>query len=418
MRCVAVLCCGLMVSAAGCEQLASEAPAQFPPRQTAKQAPQQRNARDDLIVGEPIRSGNLTIFPISSRQPRNDDPYITLDEGLRAKTVEVLEVGAAASQRGASGGARRSGGSRPQGNSEAAGSVNRVSVINRSGKPLYLMPGEIIMGGKQDRTIGNEMIVESGEKPVEVEVYCVEHGRWSGRDEGEGAAMLQSVAESSGQRIDRQTAQRLAKEARSGKFVASAGSLSSAARRTVQEGKGQADVWNEVGMANARSSVQTQTDTFTANYADEALRKDLKAYLDRLQSPVAAERQAVGVIVAINGKVTAADVFQSTPLFLKLWPKLLKSYALDAATAARQSSANRVCSRDDAQAFLRKAFAADVKKETDGRGGLAVSHREGRDVVSFSARAARGSAKVAPAAKAAGGFGAFGGSVHDSAYAK
>jgi hypothetical protein len=171
-------------------------------------------------------------------------------------------------------------------------------------------------------------------------------------------------------------------------------------------------------MANARSSVQTQTDTFTANYADEALRKDLKAYLDRLQSPVAAERQAVGVIVAINGKVTAADVFQSTPLFLKLWPKLLKSYALDAATAARQSSANRVCSRDDAQAFLRKAFAADVKKETDGRGGLAVSHREGRDVVSFSARAARGSAKVAPAAKAAGGFGAFGGSVHDSAYAK
>ena len=363
MRCVA-LCFGLIVFAVGSEQLASETPAQPPPGQTAKQAPQQRNARDDLIVGEPIRAGNLTVFPISSRLPRNDDPYITLDEGLRAGTVEVLEVGATASPRGSSASARRSGNSRPQTTLEAAGSVNRVSVINRSGKPLYLMPGEIIMGGKQDRTIGNEMIVESAEKPVEVEVYCVEHGRWSGRDEAAGAEMLQSVAESSGERIDRPTAQRLAKEARSGKFVASAGSLSSSARRTVQEGKGQADVWNEVGMANRRSSVQTQTDTFTANYADDGVRKDLKAYLDRLQSPVAAERQAVGAIVAINGKVTAADVFQSTPLFLKLWPKLLKSYALDAATAARQPSANRVCSRDDAQAFLRKAFAA---REEGGR---------------------------------------------------
>ena len=36
-------------------------------------------------------------------------------------------------------------------------------------------------------------------------------------------------------------------------------------------------------------------------------------------------------IVAVNGRFEQIDVFESTPLFNKLWPKLLKSYALDAA---------------------------------------------------------------------------------------
>jgi hypothetical protein len=39
------------------------------------------------------------------------------------------------------------------------------------------------------------------------------------------------------------------------------------------------------------------------------------------------------LVVAVNGKVESLDVFQSTPQFRNLWPKLLKSYALDAAHA-------------------------------------------------------------------------------------
>ena len=54
------------------------------------------NAVGDLIVGEPIKHGNLTIFPVSSREPKNDDRFITLNEGLAAGTVEIVEVGSAA----------------------------------------------------------------------------------------------------------------------------------------------------------------------------------------------------------------------------------------------------------------------------------------------------------------------------------
>ena len=49
--------------------------------------------------------------------------------------------------------------------------------------------------------------------------------------------------------------------------------------------------------------------------------------------------ESVGVIVAVSGEMHSLDVFESTPLFQKLWPKLLKSYALDAANNASDDSA-------------------------------------------------------------------------------
>jgi len=38
----------------------------------------------------------------------------------------------------------------------------------------------------------------------------------------------------------------------------------------------------------------------------------------------------VGAVIAINGKVQNADLFNSPELFKALWPKLLESYALEA----------------------------------------------------------------------------------------
>ena len=49
----------------------------------------------DLVIGEPITHGDLSIFPVSSKTPRNNDRFITLDEGLKAGTVEIYEKGAA-----------------------------------------------------------------------------------------------------------------------------------------------------------------------------------------------------------------------------------------------------------------------------------------------------------------------------------
>jgi hypothetical protein len=43
-------------------------------------------------------------------------------------------------------------------------------------------------------------------------------------------------------------------------------------------------------------------------------------------------QNAVGVVVAINGEIVWADIFASTPLLEKYWPKLVRSYAAEAIT--------------------------------------------------------------------------------------
>jgi len=422
---------------------------------------------NDLVVGKPLRHQNLTVFPVLSRMPKSEDLYITLDEGLRSGKVEVTEVGAprqgmqqanrSATERSRS--IQRSNlaedpfdsprsprsrlsrkqtspavedpfgepqaAQRPRQQVEVVGDVNRVMVLNRSDKPLYLMPGEMIFGGKQDRCIGGEMLIVPGEKPVPVKVYCVEHGRWSGRNEAEGAAMLELFSNASSLPADQKALRELSAEANQGKFVASAGSVDKSTRRAVQEGHGQQEVWNQVGAANARSGVRAQTGAFTANYASRNLVKQLGAYLEELERPVSESRQIVGVVVAINGKVESMDVFQSTPLFLKLWPKLLKSYALDAATSADAANANKLCKWKDADSFLQDAMEAQVSSKTEGE-RVAVTRRQSRRVVSFSAELAAPanarfrarSAKGSASAMGGMGMGGMGSDVHSSAFSR
>jgi hypothetical protein len=116
----------------------------------------------DYIIGDPVSYTNLSLFPILSKAPKNQDRYITLDEGLASGSVKVAEVGA---QNGATGNAavqappqrqvanqRRSGNTRANddlfGSGEVDGDVNKLMVENKSGKPLFLMPGGVISGGK------------------------------------------------------------------------------------------------------------------------------------------------------------------------------------------------------------------------------------------------------------------------------
>jgi len=45
------------------------------------------------------------------------------------------------------------------------------------------------------------------------------------------------------------------------------------------------------------------------------------------------ERNAVGVVVAVDGRLIWADLFASTALLEKYWPKLIRSYAAGSLTS-------------------------------------------------------------------------------------
>src|ERR1700733_1814394 len=125
-------------------------------------------------VLEPIRQGNLTVFPVLASKSYPTGEFLTLDEGLRSGEVVVTEYG---SLRGL---IRR----HPMppvvsGNARGNAEVNRLVLVNNSKRPLLLLAGEIVTGGKQDRVIGKDRIVPAESDPVDLSVFCVEPGRWT-----------------------------------------------------------------------------------------------------------------------------------------------------------------------------------------------------------------------------------------------
>lgn len=383
----------------------------------------------DYVIGEPVHFQNLTIFPVRSVVAKSDDRFLTLDEGLKAGTVEIREVGEMAANVPNSAsvepaqtrptepvrGPLSLQDDDPFGASGAGNEVNTLIVVNHSDKPLYLMPGEVIIGGSQDRTIGNELVIAPHSEPTRVPVYCVEHGRWGDKGAEETVSQLQSaggravvgasVAVNGDVSLDK-----LAQEADQGKFVASVGQLGKSGRVAVQEAKDQSAVWEKVAETNTKSGVQPDSGSFTANYTASLTIRRLEPYIEHLQEPVAGLDRTVGVLVAINGKIESMDVFESTPLFQKLWPKLLKSYALDAANAD-ESTEPKECTLAAARTFLAEALQASVASSNKEH-GVALTKRDSQHVISFTSHV-EADAAAAPAA-----MGGMGGGVHFSGFAK
>jgi len=433
-----------------------------------------------LVIGDPIAFGNLTIFPVSSKVPRDDDRFITLDEGLKNGTVEVYEKGATPSA-GSGEPAQTTetanafpnapptlGAPTPaadpfaeparqesapsvlsqienvlQGNAHSstarANAVNELVVINHSDKPLYLMPGEIVIGGRQDRTVGQELVIAPDGKPVGINVFCVEHGRWGGREARAYAGLLAATPARTTPRADdvggpgaidafqgnlTLNVNQTTDLANAGKFVGSIGSLNKAARIAVQSGEGQGKVWDEVAAENAKAGVTAQSGTFSGNYAENQSSDRLTGYVDHLAAPIAETQNIVGVIIAVNGQIETMDVFESTPLFKKLWPKLLKSYALDAANTAANGPTETSATRDAACGFLDKVARLKATA-SDADGELARSRGDSDDVLVFSAHQRSGRPSAEPTARAAFGGAAIGdmpaafdGAIHSSGFSK
>jgi hypothetical protein len=282
-------------------------------------------------VLEPIRHGSLTVFPVVAPKSYATSEFLTLDEGLRSGEVVVTEYG---NVRGLM--RRRP---TPAVQRESA-EVNRLVLINNSKRPLLLLAGEIVTGGKQDRVIGKDRIVPAESDPVDLSVFCVEPGRWVATSAhfGTSGAMYGATY---------------------GATYGSAGSAGGvgggtlmaqpSVRAKAMGDKDQNQVWAEVRkqqasmaveLTGAASPVSPDQIRSTSSYARVMENKEVREKVDEIAKPIEESYQslirqlrdhkAVGVVVAVNGRIIWADVFASTELLERYWPKLVRSYASEA----------------------------------------------------------------------------------------
>src|SRR5262252_9717225 len=143
-------------------------------------------ASPNYKVLNPISHGNLTIFPVVTSITHDTSGFITLDEGIRSGEVVVTETGR-------TGGLVRGPHHRIP---VSSAQVNNLVLVNNSKRPLILLAGEIVTGGKQDRVIAKDRIVPPESDPIDLGVFCVEPGRWVASSEKFGGMSLAMAAPS------------------------------------------------------------------------------------------------------------------------------------------------------------------------------------------------------------------------------
>jgi hypothetical protein len=273
----------------------------------------------DWRVLAPVSYKNLTIFPVRGADRPGSDAYITLDEGTKSGTVVITEKGggqAARVVRQRPQPANNSARQQSVGYNGGGASVNELALVNRSGKKLLLLAGEVIVGGQQDRIVQEDRVIPPVSVPVALSVFCVEHGRWTPRTAGYNSGGAPSPRGAA----DPEAA---------AKFDSLGAVAHPALRGVAQDKKAQGEVWSEVSKNNAKLGTANTTDTYQEVYSSKRVGAQMGDYLRALEREVL-QPGVVGVVVARNGKPVWADVFASQRLFAAYWPKLLKSYVVDA----------------------------------------------------------------------------------------
>jgi len=300
---------------------------------------------------DPVTYENISIFPVVASYGQDTSAFLTLEEGLATGEVVVRERGYEET------GMVRGRDGRPvyipQPPAPSA-AVNQLVLINRSRRPLLLLAGELVSGGKQDRIIGKDRIVPAGAPPLPLDVFCVEHGRWTGAPQFSAALTIVHPSVREQAAVD-QNQNNVWYAVRNG-TTAKAMPAAPAPRMSLSDIQG--------AIAN-----NGRTEAYDKIYQSPAVGVSIDDFVAELQrrfayatSGLKGER-VVGVVIAYGGEVAWSDIFASGELFDHYWHKLMRSYAVE---ALARPTIRAVASRESASEFLRRLNGREVQETEPG----------------------------------------------------
>jgi O-acetyl-ADP-ribose deacetylase (regulator of RNase III) len=285
----------------------------------------------DLHIGTPVSFQALTLIPVYASVPAQPIAYETFATALAGKRAVVTEVG--------------------------GGSVPELGVKQSGTLPVLLLDGDQLIGGRQNRVLNTTLLVPVGVDFV-VPVSCVEQGRWHQTrvDFGTGEIVPPSL------RYSKQS------------------TVSDSYRRGMKARANQSEVWRSVSETLDRTAAYSPTsDLYEAYQSMDSRIEETRMRLGTVPTG------AVGVVAVIDGQARAADLFDKPETLAEFWPRLVRSYALEAvnagptddtfATAAAQAllEAGVLASRA-ATAFPAHGLGEDVRVTAPDVQGAALVH--------------------------------------------
>ncbi len=271
------------------------------------------NYPDSLVMIADDSHDNLQVFLFASSKDIPHRDYITLSEALEKNYAVVNETG----------------------------SVNELSIKNTSNHYIFIHAGDIVKGGRQDRTLSFDVIIPPKADNIPLISFCVEHGRWTQRG-------TEAV----------------------GNFSANTSIISSRDLKVASKmNADQSQVWNKVSEQQVQlnekiTAIKGQSVNVTENASASSLQltlenKDLedirKKYKDKLFSMLEKNNTAIGYAYAINGEVYGMDIYSSKKLFSDLWNKLLDAIIVEAVSKVEKDKTFEKTTENQILSMMEKA---------------------------------------------------------------
>jgi hypothetical protein len=329
----------------------------------------------DTRVSGPIVHGNLAVYFIHGASAPGKVP-LTLEEALIKRVVQVHETG----------------------------NVNQLEIENLGNDEVFIQSGDIVKGGRQDRTLMVSLVLPPKSGRVAIDSFCVEQGRWSarGREDVKQFSTASAAVPSREMKLAMKAPKVASAEPAPTAEPAGARPLriepargASARRdpprspRTMNYARSetserQGAVWDGVrkmqgllaGSVGGSVASPVSSSSLQLAMENEKLIDAQKDYVNALKPAGEADDDIVGYVFAVNGKLNSADVYPSNALFRKMWTKLLNASAIEAISHKDDPQEAAVPATDAVTAFLGDAERGNAS-EKQLTAGVTLDTREG-----------------------------------------
>ncbi len=248
------------------------------------------------LEGDPKRWKNYTIFWFSSSGALADsegEELLLLEEALAEGSALISEV-------------------------SSEGSVPELRVTNRGARPILLLEGELLEGGKQHRVLRVTLVVSPGEERI-ISVCCVEQGRWDNGGTSFGASSFAPPS------------------------VRQRSNLSG---NPLRASRAQGEVWQEVQDLLCSRGVNSSTGSLLEGYEEEA------SPFEQFMKDLAAPPEALGCLIFRGTEMMGMDVLESPKAFSALWPRMAEGYFLASSGELSEKTSEKP-EREDAERVRR-----------------------------------------------------------------
>jgi hypothetical protein len=257
----------------------------------------------------PFTHENLAIYFVHGTSATGAVP-LTLQEALAKGQVQVVETGR----------------------------VNELQIENTGAEQVFIQAGDIVKGGKQDRVLTVSLLLPASSGLVPIASFCVEQGRWAARGK-EDHAKFSSAKEAMPSRSALLAMAAPPPEPKARPEAPNAPTTAARAQRQPDEvADKQQRVWESVastqrklsqGLGAAVASPQSAS-SLQLSLENEKLKDARATYIKALQPGGEKDADVIGYVVAINGRMSAANVYPSNALFRKMWEKQLAAVVTEA----------------------------------------------------------------------------------------